>query len=96
MFKGLQACWVYNGNKEMQGVQASLICNLNQERFRGLQASIVNVAGNIQGFQPGAVNVSKNVMGMQAAALTNVSNGRSCWSSARTVEFYTYTQWFSG
>lgn len=73
--QGLQACWVYTGNKEMQGVQASLACNVNKERFRGLQAGLVNVAGNIQGFQPGAVNVSNNVMGVQAAALTNVSNG---------------------
>lgn len=91
--QGVQACWVYTGNTDMQGVQASLACNVNQNRFRGLQAGVVNVAGDIQGFQPGAVNVANNVMGVQAAALTNVSTGEVVGAQ---LGLYNYTKTLDG
>ncbi len=91
--QGVQGCWIYTGNKELQGLQASFICNINQDMLRGLQAGLVNVAGNLQGFQPGGVNVSKDMMGIQAAALTNVATGKV---TGTQLGFFNYSQELNG
>lgn len=72
--KGVQCCWVTCIAKEIDGVQASLGYTQNTEHVNGLQASFVNVGGDLLGFQPGAVNVAKNVTGMQMGVFADYCN----------------------
>jgi len=73
---GLQVCWIYTQSKYLQGIEASLICNYNKEQLDGLQAGLVNIAGNLTGFQPGFICVTKDLNGIQGGFI-DVAQGKT-------------------
>jgi len=75
--RGAQGSWVSCFNKEMDGVMASLAYTQNDVRMNGVQASGVNLSGDVIGLQASAVNVSGNVKGVQPAAGVNYSGNVS-------------------
>ncbi|MDD5699330.1 MAG: hypothetical protein PHH77_12010 [Victivallaceae bacterium] len=68
---GVQGSWVSCFNEELKGIQAALGVCFSKKELQGLQASSVNICGNLWGIQAGAVNVGGNIIGLQAAAAVN-------------------------
>ena len=87
--KGAQTAGVFNiSGGKMEGVQASGVFNINEGFFdgvqasgifntsrghKGLQASLVNVTGDMEGLQVGLVNYGKDVKGVQLG-LININD----------------------
>ena len=72
---GVQGSWVSCYNREFDGIQAAFACCFNRNRFNGVQASLgLCVAGDFQGLEASALNISGNVTGLQAAAICNVTD----------------------
>ncbi len=88
---GVQACWIVVKNREMCGLQASLVTAINKEHFLGVQATgpyayagdfhggqfaLVSQAKNYKGIQGGlALALAENVRGFQAGAVS-IATGR--------------------
>lgn len=69
---GVQLGAVSVTTKNMRGIQASLLTNINHGKTEGLQVAPVNVAQDVTGLQVGPVNVAQDVTGMQLG-LVNVA-----------------------
>lgn len=72
---GLQADFVGSLNTDtFNGIQGALGFCYNQNGFYGLQSALAYCqSGDFTGLQASAVNISGNVRGFQAAAVTNVT-----------------------
>ncbi|MDD5596301.1 MAG: hypothetical protein PHV82_00065 [Victivallaceae bacterium] len=67
--EGIQASGGTSLSRDVKGIQASLGVCYNQKELQGLQASVVNISGNLWGYQTGGVNVCDNLMGLQTSAV---------------------------
>jgi len=72
--QGVQLTWIYGGvNKKMVGLQASLIDIAGD--VEGVQYGFYNDAKNMKGIQLGFVNVAGNLKGIQLGLVNIIKKG---------------------
>ncbi len=70
---GAQLSWISCANKDLYGAQGCFIFNYSESSLIGVQASFVNVSGDVKGLQASAFNYSGNMHGFQPGLIGNIS-----------------------
>ncbi|RMG32042.1 MAG: hypothetical protein D6730_00410 [Bacteroidetes bacterium] len=87
--EGGQLSLGFNAAKSLKGFQLSPAANVTTRELRGVQAGLVNVAGEVRGFQLGLVNIADTVQwGAPLGLLNFVRNGYNRFELGASESFY--------